>query len=452
MQAEIQKRKKDVLFPLDVNYICKSRVFGLFLDHVRKHSSHAWKAPNGKQVDSVVVKNSLTNEKNPLILNENRHMSWYICGPTVYDHSHLGHARTYVSFDIIRRILSDHFHCNIFMVIGMTDVDDKILNRAAEKGVNWTTLARTFESDFIHDMQSLNVRSPSLYTRVTEHIPEIIDMTYALLQKGHAYESNGSVYYNIPSLRSGMNKLEPSRSAPRRGDEHEDEGYATDKKSPRDFALWKKTPQDTPGWDSPWGHGRPGWHIECSAMCGTYFGKSLDMHSGGVDLKFPHHENELFQCEGAFGVDQWVNYFLHSGHLHIEGRKMSKSLKNFITIKEFLKTHTADQWRLLCLLHQYNTTMTYHKESMDLVLGTERKIKEFFQNTSVLLRKFSTNTTRRWYDDEVDLQNRIIESRDAIHKALCDDFDTPKTIHTMMSLITDVNKYVACTKGKREKF
>jgi len=266
-----------------------------------------------------------------------------MCGPTVYDHSHMGHAKTYVCSDILRRILTDYFGYNVKLCMNITDIDDKIIMRANERKLEFSEFSRSQETEFLNDCEALNIRLPSVITRVSEYVPEIVDYIKKIIDNGYAYESNGSVYFDVLKFDAAENhkyaKLEPTNFGNlellKEGEGAlTGEGAVSEKKNEQDFALWKKSKEGEPFWDSPWGTGRPGWHIECSAMASSIFKEHpIDIHSGGIDLKFPHHDNELAQAEAYYDCNQWIKYFWHTGHLHIKGKKMSKSLKNFTTIK-----------------------------------------------------------------------------------------------------------------------
>jgi cysteinyl-tRNA synthetase len=228
-----------------------------------------------------------------------------MCGPTVYDSAHLGHARTYLTFDIIRRILSNYFHYDVNLCMNITDIDDKIIQRSNEQKKNFSEFARYWEDSFFKDMRALNVMYPNYITRVSEYIPEIIAFIEVIIKNGYAYEKNGSVYFDIEAYKKGKHlyaKLVPQDKNQNLEELQEAEGALSkdntgEKKNKGDFALWKTSKKDEPFWDSPWGKGRPGWHIECSVMSFSVFGQSLDIHSGGIDLKFPHHDNEIAQTE-----------------------------------------------------------------------------------------------------------------------------------------------------------
>ena len=406
-----------------------------------------------------MVYNTLTRTKVRFIPNNTKTITWYQCGPTVYAESHLGHARTYVGLDIIRRVLRDYFGYNIVLCQNVTDIDDKIIIRSSERGIPFRDLASKYEAEFVEDMQALGVQLPDISTRVSEYIPEIVEYVDALVKKGIAYEANGSVYFSVNDfLAQGhkYGKLMPEQI----GNSEllaEGEGSltsATEKKSASDFVLWKKTKEHTgdgivePSWDSPWGPGRPGWHIECSVMS-TYAMKkygstTLDIHAGGVDLKFPHHENEIAQSEAYSGSHQWVNYWLHTGHLNIKGAKMSKSLKNFTTIRSALEVHTARQIRFCFLLHKYNALMDYSEGSMTQAVNVEKSFAEFFHNVKALLRKLGpvSGSEQHIGPNEESVMEKLEEVKTAVRAALSDDFDTPKAISALSELVRASNKYM----------
>ncbi|XP_020921573.1 probable cysteine--tRNA ligase, mitochondrial isoform X3 [Sus scrofa] len=343
-----------------------------------------WLQPAGYDT-GVKVYNSLTRRKDPLIVSSADAASWYSCGPTVYDHAHLGHACSYVRFDIIRRILTRVFGCSVVMVMGVTDVDDKIIKRANELNVSPASLANLYEEDFKQDMAALKVLPPTVYMRVTENIPQIVAFIAGIIASGHAYSTaRGNVYFDLQSRGAKYGKLVGVVPDPM------GEPGDSDKRHAGDFALWKAAKPQEPFWASPWGNGRPGWHIECSTLSSLVFGSRLDIHSGGIDLAFPHHENEIAQCEAFHRCPQWGNYFLHSGHLHVEGgeEKMSKSLRNYVTIKDFLRSASPDVFRLFCLRSSY----------------------------------------------------RLGRTKGAVQAALADDFNTPRAVDAVVELIHHGNR------------
>jgi cysteinyl-tRNA synthetase len=321
----------------------------------------------------------------------------------VYDKAHLGHARAYVSQDILRRVAERTAGYKVQLVMGVTDVDDKIIERAKEQGVGFRTLAREQEQQFFQDMSSLYVKPPTAITRVSEHLPEIIKYVEEIQKKGFAYEAvDGSgVYFSTQQLGESYGKLDPRRQSQQDADLQAQAVAAVEesdvveeeekvKKDPRDFALWKAAKEpDEPSWPSPWGRGRPGWHIECSAMTHHVLGDKLDVHTGGVDLRFPHHNNEIAQCEahnhGAqCGRDEeWCKHFVHFGHLYIRGRKMSKSLKNFISVKDFLaEGHTADHFRLFCLQFKYRANLVYSEDRVRDAEAVADRLRGFFRSVT----------------------------------------------------------------------
>ncbi|XP_032258503.1 probable cysteine--tRNA ligase, mitochondrial [Phoca vitulina] len=391
-----------------------------------------WVQPAGHDT-GVKVYNSLTRRKDPLIVGSADAASWYSCGPTVYDHAHLGHACSYVRFDIIRRILTRVFGCNIIMVMGITDVDDKIIHRAAEMNVSPASLASLYEEDFKQDMAALKVLPATVYLRVTENIPQIISFIEGIIANGHAYPTaQGNVYFDLQSRGDKYGKLVSVVPGSVR------EPVDSDKRHASDFALWKAAKPQEVFWDSPWGKGRPGWHIECSTISSLVFGSQLDIHSGGVDLAFPHHENEIAQCEAFHQCRQWGNYFLHSGHLHVKGKeeKMSKSLKNYITIKDFLKMFSPDVFRLFCMRSSYRSAIDYSDGTMLEAKHLLLAAAAFVEDARAYMKGQLVCGPIR---DDV-LWERLRHAKQAVKAALADDFDTPAAVDAVMDLIHHGNR------------
>lgn len=423
-----------------------------------------WRPPSSSAADGspsfdvgLQMMNSLTRSKVPFrTLDGSNNVKWYMCGPTVYDVSHLGHARTYLGFDIIRRIMSSYFGYDVTLVMNITDIDDKIILRANERDISFTDLSRENEAGFLEDMSLLGVDPPDVLTRVSEYVPEIVDYIGDIVKKGFAYASNGSVYFDVGAFRRAEDHVYCKLCPEAIGNAEllaEGEGaltqeFGSEKRAPNDFALWKRSKEGEPSWESPWGPGRPGWHIECSVMASQVFrqmgvkGGCMDIHSGGIDLKFPHHDNEMAQAEAQSGEKQWVNYFVHSGHLSIKERKMSKSLKNFITIRQALQNNTARQIRMLFLLHKYNAPMDYSDDTMAHATVLEKSFSNFFQNVKVALRSSTIQMSQKWTEHEQDLHNDIDTARYAVRKALLDDFDTATAMTALQDLVKAVNKYL----------
>ena len=398
----------------------------------------------------LMVNNSLCNEKVEFFTkNGDRTINWYMCGPTVYDSAHLGHARTYLTFDIIRRILSNYFHYDVNLCMNITDIDDKIIQRSNEQKKNFSEFARYWEDSFFKDMRALNVMYPNYITRVSEYIPEIIAFIEVIIKNGYAYEKNGSVYFDIEAYKKGNHlyaKLVPQDKNQNLEELQEAEGAlskdnTSEKKNKGDFALWKTSKKDEPFWDSPWGKGRPGWHIECSVMSFSVFGQSLDIHSGGIDLKFPHHDNEIAQTEAHDESKQWINYFLHTGHLKIEGLKMSKSLKNFKKITDFISLYNPNTFRLYFCNSKWDMDMDFTENGLSMSSANDKKITEFFQNIKVWARENDLKRDLKFDPEDSELNKFFNESKKNIHQFFCDNFNTPGVVTSLLELIKKTYEY-----------
>ena len=367
------------------------------------------------------VYSTLTRSKQTFeTINKNR-VNLFVCGPTVYDDAHIGHGRTYISFDTIKRYL-EYSGYAVFYIQNITDIDDKIINRSKESGIPAHDIARKFEKRYIEDMAKLNVTGVNLFARATDHLDEIIDQIQRLIDKGFAYESDDGVYFEIEKFE------EFGKLSNRKVDEMEShrELAETTKRSEQDFALWKKRENvDEPTFPSPWGNGRPGCHIEDTAITEYYFGEQYDVHGGGLDLIFPHHEAEITQMEAVSGKSPMVKYWLHTGFLNVNGEKMSKSLHNFITIRELLKDWDADTFRFFVLSTHYRSPIDFSKDSLHQSEKSLEKIKKFYSAIDV-------------EDSDVESDFEALKAaKKEFFGSMDDDFNTPKAIASLFVLINE---------------
>lgn len=374
------------------------------------------------------IYSTLSHEKENLVpINENR-INMFVCGPTVYDDAHIGHGRTYVAFDTIKRFL-EYLGYSVFYIQNITDVDDKIINRSKETGIPTTDIAKKYEKRYIEDMNALNVNNVNLFARATDHMAEIIDQIERLMEKGYAYETEDGVYFEIAKFKD-FGKL--SHINVDELQSHRELAKST-KKNKNDFVLWKKRDDSSePRWNSPWGMGRPGWHIEDTAITEYYFGSQYDIHGGGIDLIFPHHEAEITQMEAVSGKSPMVRYWLHTGFLMVSGEKMSKSLKNFITIRDLLKNFDGDVIRFFILNKHYRSKIDFsHKVLLDAGKGLER-IKKYCELVSGQLADKNSNATA---DYEL-----VSNTKKEFIDCMSDDFNTPKAIASVFKLINESKK------------
>jgi cysteinyl-tRNA synthetase len=356
----------------------------------------------------------------------------YVCGPTVYGPAHIGHARTYIAFDIIRRYLEWKGY-NVKLVINITDVHDDMIAKANELKITIFELADKFIKKFFADMKALKVKEASVYPRVTQEIEPIIETIKILEEKGYAYETKDGVYYDISKFSEygKLSGVKPSKSIT--GTRVDTDRY--DKRSVQDFALWKKAKPDEPFWESPWGEGRPGWHIECSVMSSKYLGLPIDIHGGAVDLIFPHHENEIAQSEAAYDVKPFVKYWLHTGFLVIEGQKMSKSLGNFITVPELLEKYDARVFRFFIATKHYRSRVDFTKDAMVHATNTLKRLDDFIQRLYEIEASGACNV------DAI-----ISKARKEFEQAMDDDFNAPLAWRAIFNLETEANKLMAANK------
>jgi cysteinyl-tRNA synthetase len=348
----------------------------------------------------------------------------YVCGVTPYAESHLGHAMSYIVFDMVRRYLEFKGY-KVKYVQNFTDIDDKIINRAQQAGVAPGELAEKFIAQYFADMDRLNVRRADVYPRATEEVPKIIAVVKGLMDKGHAYESGGDVYFSVKSDADYGKLSHQSLDALQAGARVE---VGVDKEHPLDFALWKAAKPGEPWWESPWGKGRPGWHIECSAMSMRYLGETLDIHGGGQDLIFPHHENEIAQSEGFTGVTPFVKYWMHNGFVQLGGEKMSKSLGIFVTLKQALDRFSPDALRLFILSSHYRSPINFSEEGVAAAeKGMERLRQAGFADS-----QRGTGDSSGAVDTEA-YRQRFIEAMDH-------DFNSPQALAALFDLAREINR------------
>lgn len=383
--------------------------------------------------------NTLTRRKDEFVPIEKNKVKMYSCGPTVYNYFHIGNARPFIIFDTLRNYL-EYRGYEVTFVQNFTDVDDKIINRANEEGISPLEVADKYIKEYFVDADGLGIRRASVHPRVTECIEDIIEFIEELIQKGHAYEIDGDVYYDTKSF-DGYGKLS------RQNMEELNAGARIDvddrKKNPSDFALWKKKKEGEIGWISPWGEGRPGWHIECSVMSRKYLGDTIDIHSGGQDLIFPHHENEIAQSEGRSGKE-FAHYWLHNGYININNQKMSKSLNNFFTVREISEVIDLEIVRFFLLSAQYRNPVNFSqdlldaaKSGMERLYNTKHKVEFLLEQAQGMIK-----------EDEKEFVSKLPSYRELFIEAMDDDLNTADGISAIFELSKFINTTVSEKSSK----
>ena len=367
------------------------------------------------------VFNTLSGQKEEF-LPQGDVVKMYVCGVTPYDDCHIGHAMSYIIFDVIKRYLQFRGY-KVKYVQNITDIDDKIIDRANQLGISTRELAERFTDRYFADMDALNIGRADIYPRATEEIPKIIEVIQGLIDKGYAYPAQGSVYFRVRNVADYGKLSHRSLESMMAG-----EGVlgGEEKESPMDFVLWKASKPGEPSWQSPWGQGRPGWHIECSAMSLKYLGDTLDIHGGGQDLVFPHHENEIAQSESFTGTIPFVRYWLHNGLVQLGEDKMSKSLGNLITIKEALEKYSADAIRIFILSSHYRSPLTYSEEGLEAAEKGADRLRQAAHGEG-RGEKVGGKVDARPY------RQRFIGAMD-------DDFNTAQAIATLFDLAREINR------------
>jgi len=383
--------------------------------------------------------NSMSMQKEDFIPIEEGKVRIYSCGPTVYNFIHVGNARPIIMFDVLRRYL-EYRGYDVTFVQNFTDVDDKIINRANEEGISSKELSEKYITEYFTDCNGLGVREATIHPKATENIEQIISMVESLIQKGYAYEINGDVYYRTTKFadygKLSHQPLEDLQAGARID-------VAEIKESPMDFALWKTAKPGEPFWDSPWGHGRPGWHIECSAMSTRYLGKTIDIHCGGQDLTFPHHENEIAQSEAANGC-KFVNYWMHNGFISIDNKKMSKSLNNFFTVREAAQAYGYDSIRMFMLMSHYRSPLNY---SGDILIQAKNALERLTTAKSNL-DFFAENGIE---GDMTAEESKFAENFERYRQRFCevmdDDLNTADAVAVIFELVREINAAINPTSN-----
>ncbi len=374
-------------------------------------------------MSTLKLHNSLTRKKESFEPIDPTHVRIYACGPTVYNYAHIGNARMAVVFDVLANVLRA-LYPKVTYASNITDVDDKIMAASKETGVPIDQITTKYANIYNEDMASLGVCAPDIQPRATAHIGQMIEIIEELIKKDHAYEADGHVLFNVPSFANYGGLSGRSRDEQIAGARVEVASY---KKDPADFVLWKPSQDDEPGWDSPWGYGRPGWHIECSAMAAEHLGLPFDIHGGGADLKFPHHENEIAQSCCAHGdkedITSYAKYWVHNGFVTVEGEKMSKSLGNVTLAHDLIKRHAGETLRLTLLSAHYRQPLDWSEKAID---QSKRTLDRLYQ----YLRELK----------DVEIQEPPTPPETVLN-ALCDDLNTPKAIAALLALAKDAAEH-----------
>ncbi|WP_314010691.1 cysteine--tRNA ligase [Pseudostreptobacillus hongkongensis] len=382
------------------------------------------------------IYNSYTNELEEFKPIKPNNLSIYVCGPTVYNYIHIGNARPIILFDVLARYFKSLGY-KINFVQNFTDIDDKIINRSNELNIKFNELSEKYIKAFLEDISNLNILEDVKRPKVSENMPEIIEMIQNLIDEGYAYESMGDVFFEV-SKYSEYGKLSNQKIQDLEIGARVEEN--TNKKNPIDFALWKKMKEGEPYWDSPWSKGRPGWHIECSVMSKKYLGNNFDIHGGGIDLLFPHHENEIAQSRcSCHGENKFANYWMHNGFLEINGEKMSKSLGNYKLLRDILEKYDGSIIRLFMLSTHYRKPINFTLEGLDAAKRTISSIYDTLERYAKLEKDSNSN---------IEARNAIIEFEEKFKDAIEDDLNTPLAIAAIHEFIKKINKLITIDSFK----
>lgn len=382
---------------------------------------------------SIKVYNTLTKQKEEFVPIHPGKANIYVCGVTPYNHPHVGNARPFVTWDVIRRFL-EHEGYDVTHVQNFTDVDDKIINTANKEGVQWYDICNRYIDSYFEVMDKLNVRRAHVYPRVSEHIDDIIKTVQCLVDNGYGYVVDGDVFYSVEKFKyygqlSGRNIEDMMAGARVDVDDR--------KHNPMDFALWKSAKPGEPAWESPWGPGRPGWHIECSTMSMKYLGETFDFHGGGSDLIFPHHENEIAQSEGCTGIHPFVHYWLHNGFITVNEEKMSKSLGNFFMVIDILEHYDPETLRFFIVSTHYRSPLDFSDARLTEAQKSLARLRQAQETLGELSEMLSAGPTA----ESLALREKVKELREAFMEAMRDDFNTALAISHMFALAKEINIY-----------
>ncbi|MBR5152577.1 MAG: cysteine--tRNA ligase [Clostridia bacterium] len=383
--------------------------------------------------------NTLAREKQEFVPIEPGKVKMYSCGPTVYNFFHIGNARPFILFDTLRRYL-EYKGFSVDFVQNFTDIDDKMINKANELGITVKELADQYINEYFIDAKGLGIRQATVHPRATEHIEAIIKLVESLVEGGYAYNVDGDVYYRTKKFgeygKLSHQPLEDLESGARID-------VNDDKEDPMDFALWKKQKPGEPAWESPWGMGRPGWHIECSAMANTYLGKTIDIHSGGQDLIFPHHENEIAQSEAA-NCCQFANYWVHNGYINVDNRKMSKSLGNFFTVRDVAKEFDYEVIRFFMLSAHYRSPINFSKDLMEAAASALERIYTCIASMNFFMESAEEKSMSQ---EEEAFSKALDEYKEKFIHAMDDDLNTADAISVIFEIVADANKMITAQSG-----
>ena len=379
--------------------------------------------------------NSLTRQKEEFVPIVPGEVKMYVCGPTVYNYFHIGNGRTFIIFDTIRRYL-EYRGYKVTFIQNFTDIDDKMINKANAEGITVKELGDKFIDEYYQDADGLQVKRATINPRATEYIDEVVEFVKDLIDRGFAYEIDGDVYFSTKKFEEygklcGQN-LEDLQSGARISVDER-------KKDPMDFAVWKSQKPGEPAWESPWGLGRPGWHIECSCMAKKLLGDTIDIHGGGMDLKFPHHENEIEQSEAVTG-QKFANYWMHAAFVNVDNKKMSKSENNFVTAREALKKYNSDVIRFLMLSGHYRTQINFSAELLDSAKSSVERLYNCVNNLENLINEVNRKEAN---DSEKAYLKSLDKHREKFIEKMDDDFNTADGISVIFDLIKDINNNVS---------